>query len=105
MHPVRRQGPRNNRVCSWTRLPDDGFVSISIHRLGSCLRFALGSRDLNAKRKQRAAQRIAPATLLFGSSSSILVTMTSVVSIKPAMLAALVRADLVTRVGSTMPAL
>src|SRR5260370_42613059 len=76
-----------------------------MHRLGSCLRFALGSRDLNAKRKQRAAQRTAPATLLFGSSSSILVTMTSVVSIKPAMLAALVRADLVTRVGSTMPAL
>src|SRR5437879_9388552 len=48
---------------------------------------------------------MAPCTLLFGSSSSILVTMTSVVSMRPAMLAAFCRAERVTFVGSTMPAL
>src|SRR5207302_4743157 len=53
----------------------------------------------------RNAYRIAPATLLLGSSSSTLVTITSVVSIKPAMLAAFCRAERVTLVGSTMPAL
>ena len=48
---------------------------------------------------------IAPCTLLPGSSSSILVTRTSVVSIRPAMLAAFCKAERVTLVGSTMPAL
>src|SRR5262249_46567573 len=55
--------------------------------------------------EKKGAQRTAPATLLAGSSSSILVTITSVVSIKPAMLAAFCSADRVTLVGSTMPAL
>src|SRR5262249_18020359 len=50
-------------------------------------------------------QRTAPTTLLAGSSSSIFVTMTSVVSIRPAMLAAFSSADRVTLVGSRMPAL
>src|SRR4051812_43421759 len=55
--------------------------------------------------RARSDQRTEPETLLPGSSSSILVIITSVVSIKPAMLAALVSADFVTLVGSMMPAL
>src|SRR5262249_58742907 len=55
--------------------------------------------------EKKGAQRTAPATLLAGSSSSILVTITSVVSISPAIDAAFCSADRVTLVGSTMPAL
>src|SRR5581483_11900453 len=51
------------------------------------------------------AYEIAPVTLLLGCSSSMRVIITSVVSIRPAMLAAFCRAERVTLVGSTIPAL
>src|SRR6476661_7229357 len=54
--------------------------------------------------RTRRCQAIAPVTRDFLSSSSILVTITSVVSISPAMLAAFSKADRVTLVGSTIPA-
>src|SRR5262249_49100727 len=65
---------------------------------------AAGGPNRSAPSPPRQLQRTAPCTLLPGSSSSILVTITSVVSINPAMLAAFASADFVTLVGSTMPA-
>ena len=81
------------------------FASHPGRRRFAALPWAERSQAFGLKTPAARRQAIAPETRDFLSSSSIFVTITSVVSISPAMLAALVRAFRVTRSGSTIPAL
>src|SRR4026209_2593594 len=92
--PQRHRGTEAQRQREDTRIiRDQSLFDSSVFSVSLCL---CG---------ESSSYRIAPATLFFGSSSSVLVPIPSFVSMSREMEAAFCSADRVTLVGSTMPAL